>query len=1075
MRKKCKTIRQSAMLCLMLCLFPLFAAAQSITVQGLVKDVSGEPLIGVSISDRDSKQGTVTDGDGKYTMKTSAKSYLVFSYLGYTTQTVSVNNRPNIDIVLKEDVQQLDEAVVVGYGTMKRSDLTGSVVSVGSKSIEKSVPTTIDQVLQGRVSGLIMMQNSGVPGGGSSIQIRGVNSINGSNEPVYVVDGMIISANTGSNTTNAIADINPADIESIEVLKDASSSAIYGSQAANGVIIITMKKGKEGQPKINFNSYYGYQELPNKIQMMKLPEYAAHYNDLQTAFGYTSNRKDAFSHPETLGPGTDWQDAIFGGAGMQSYNLSVRGGSKTNSYSVSGGYMNQDGITVGSGFDRLTLRLASDIQAREWIKLGATVNVGYTEQETSIADWSIIPNALYQSPQVPAINADGTYGGPDASFDSNLSGYNNPLAVANLTDRNNQKFNARSNIYAAVKPVKWFDFRTEFTGEGAIDNYQYFLPAYEFGASINSYANTQAAKTFSRSWTWKNLVNFNYTLANDHRFSAMLGHEMNDYHREYLQGQRTHGSNDLKGLDAGDANYATNSGNSSDRRFVSFFGRLLYNYKDRYLFTGTFRSDGSSNFARGYQWGTFPSAAIAWRISEEPFFKPLKTVVNNLKFRLSYGEVGNSNVSAFAYESILSNIQSGWGIALKTGNIPNELLTWETTRSWNAGIDINLLDNRIEFIADAYVKKTEDLLLQLDLPGYLGTSGQGAASAPWYNIGAMDNRGLEFTLNTRNIQTKKFIWDSSISFSLNKNKITRMNTETAFIDRTYQLGGATSTVTRTAEGNPISQFYGYNVIGRINSAADFLQDNGDGTSTVIVPTVKYKKGTVINNTASNLASYTYIGDLLYEDMNGDDIIDDKDRTLIGNPLPKFIFGFTNSFTYGDFDLSVSLYGSKGNKAMNWLRRRIDDPRSTGNLRLSTANYCKLGYYDGDETNKNIWNVYVLPGADPQQVRMGAVDGNDNNAVSTRFVEDASYLRIQNISLGYTLPRKWTAKLRVDKLRLYANLQNVYTFTNYTGYDPEIGSTQGQYSYSGQSMLMYGVDVGRIPSPRIYTIGLDLTF
>lgn len=1073
-RKTLNLLRGSCLI--LLSTFSFYLFAQNVTVRGTVADTNGEPLIGVTVQVRGTALGTVTDMGGNFLLpNVPPNATLDVSYVGMRTQSIALNGRSNIQVVLEEDTKMLEEVVVDGYGTMRRSDLTGSVVSVGAASIEKSVPTTIDQAMQGRVSGLIMMQNSGVPGGGSSIQIRGVNSINSSNEPIYVVDGMIISGNTGSNQTNAIADINPADIESIEVLKDASATAIYGSQAANGVIIISMKKGKEGQPKVNFNTYYGYQELPNKIKMMSLREYAAHYNEQQTAFGYSSNRKDAFSHPETLGAGTDWQDAIFGGAGMQSYNLSVRGGNKTNNYSISGGYMNQDGITVGSGFERVTLRAAQDISMRDWLKVGGTVNVSYTEQETSIANWSIIPNALYQSPQVPVLNADGSYGGPDASFDSNLSGYNNPFAVANLTDRDNKKFNARSNLYFSVQPVKWFNYRTEFTGEGAIDNYQYFLPAYEMGSSINSYASTQAAKTYSLSWVWKNLLNFNYTLRKDHRFTLMLGQEMNSYHREYLQGQRTHGSNDLKGLDAGDANYATNSGNSSNRKFVSFFGRLQYNYKDRYLFTGTFRSDGSSNFAKGYQWGTFPSAAVAWRVSEEPFFKPLKKVVNNLKFRLSYGEVGNSNVSAFAYESMLNNVQSNWGISLKTGNIPNELLTWETTRSWNAGIDLNFFDNRIEFIADAYIKKTDDLLMQLDLPGYLGTSGQGAASSPWYNIGSMENKGVEFTLNTKNIVTKNFKWNTSVSFSLNQNEITSMNTESAFINKSYQLGGATSTVTHTAVGHPISQFWGYNVIGRINSAADFLTDNGDGTSTVRVATVTYKKGAVINNTASNLPSYTYIGDLLYEDVNGDDIIDDRDRTYIGNPLPKFIFGFTNTFTYKDIDLSVMLYGSIGNKAFNWLRRRIDDPRSSGNLRNATANYCKLGYMDGDSENKDIWNVYVLPGSDPSQVRMGATDPNENNAVSSRFVEDASYLRIQNISLGYTFPKKWVKKIKLEKLRLYANLQNVYTFTKYLGYDPEIGSTQGQYSYSGQSMLMYGVDTGRVPAPRIYTIGFDLTF
>ena len=1074
MKNKLKTFKRIK-LCFVFLVFPIFAIAQNIKVQGTVTDEAGEPLIGVTVSVLNTAQGTMTDIDGKYQITVPSKSTLSFVYIGFQSSNILVNGKTTINVVLKEDNLTLDEVVVVGYGTMKRSDVTGSLVSVNSKSIEESVATTSDQILQGRVAGLIMTQNSGVPGGGSSIQIRGISSLNSTNEPIYVVDGVIISGNTGSNNSNAIADINPADIESMEILKDASATAIYGSQAANGVIIITMKKGKEGLPKINFNAYYGYQELPKEIEMMDLRQYAAHYNDLQTAFGYLSNRKDAFSNPETLGKGTNWQQAIFDGAPIQSYNLSVRGGNKTSSYSVSGGYMNQKGIAIGSGFERITLRVNSETNIREWLKMGATVNMSHTDQESSIAEWDIIPNALYQSPQVPVLNADGSYGGPDGDFDTNLSNYNNPYAVAKLTNRDNEKLGVRGNLFLSIKPAKWMDFRTEITGDGNIDNYMFFRPQYQFGSSVNAYATTQRNKTYGLYWGWKNILTLNKTFNKVHRTSLMLGHEVTSSDRDYLTAQRTHGSNELTGIDAGDANYATNGGNGSLRRFVSYFGRAFYSYKDRYQFTGTLRRDGSSNFATGHQWGTFPSAAVAWRMSEESFFKPLKGGVNNMKFRLSYGEVGNSNVSAFAYESILSNIQSIWGTGLQTSNIPNENLTWETTKSWNAGLDLNLFNNRVEFIFDAYIKKTDDLLMQLDLPGYVGTTGQGSAGAPWYNIGALENKGLEFTLNTVNVDTKSFSWRTGITFSLNRNKITQMNTETAYMDKTYQLGGVTSTITRTGTDNPISQFYGFNVLGRVNSASDFLEDNGDGTSTVKIPTVSYKKGTVINNTASNLASYTYIGDLIFEDINEDGIIDDEDRTLIGSPLPKYIFGFNNTFNYKNVDLTIFFYGSIGNKAFNWLRRRIDDPRSRGNLRSATANYAHLGYYDGNSDNNDIWNIHVLPGADPGQVRMGAVDPNNNAAVSSRFVENASYLRLQNLSLGYNLSKKITSKLRVEKLRVYTNLQNVFTITKYKGYDPEIGSSQGQYSYSGQNMLMYGVDVGRIPSPRVYTIGFDLTF
>lgn len=1059
---------------LILLLLPILGFGQNVKVSGTIKDINGTPIVGVTVLVEGTVTGTSTNVQGKYSITAPAKGRLQFSSLGYQVASAPVNNRTTIDITMVEDTKQLDEVVVVGYGTMRRSDMTGSVASISSKSIEESVSTTIDQVLQGRIAGVQMVQNTGLPGGGSSIQIRGVSSLNSSNEPIYVVDGVIISGGGGSITSNPIADINPNDIESMEVLKDASATAIYGSQAANGVIIITLKKGKEGAPKISFNAYAGFQELPRYIEMMNLRQYAEHYNEWATATNRINYYKDAFSQPKYLGEGTNWQKAMFNTAPMQSYNLSVSGGNKITSYSASAGYLKQTGIAVGSDFSRMSLRLGQETNVRPWLRFGTTMTMSLVNQNTSIANWDILPNSLYQAPNIPVVNADGSYGGPDSELDADLSGYTNPFAVAKVTQRDNKNFGARGSIYLLFKPVSWFNFRTEFVGDGGVDNYLFFRPAYQFGSSTNAYATSQHDKTYKIYWSWKNIATFDYTYCKKHKMSLMLGHEMSSRYSDYLSGTRTNGANDLTGLDAGDANYSTNAGRASERRFFSVFGRMFYSYNNKYQFTATLRYDGSSNFAMGNRWGLFPSAAVAYRISEEKFFKPLKKVVDQLKFRVSYGEVGNSNVSEYAYESIMRNHKSNFGISYQTGNISNEHLSWETTRSWNAGMDLNMFKNRIEFIVDIYQKKTDNLLLQLELPGFLGTSGTNAMSAPWYNIGSMQNKGVEFTLNTVNITKNRFTWRSGLTFTLNRNKVIAMNTETAMINKSYQMGGKTITVTRTAEGYPVSQFYGLNAIGRINSAADFLTDNGDGTSTVKVATVSYKKGTILNN-SDILASKTYIGDLLFSDMDNSGIIDDKDRTMIGNPLPKFTVGFNNTFAYKGFDMSLFLYASVGNKALNWLRRRIDDPRASGNLRSETLRYVRIGYSDGNAANKDIWNLYTLPGASASQVRMGQADPNDNSTVSSRFVEDASYLRIQNISLGYSLSKRACAKLRFEKVRFYVNLQNVYTFTKYLGYDPEIGSTQGQYSYSGQNMLMYGVDTGRVPTPRVYTFGVDLTF
>lgn len=1048
---------------------------ENITITGRVVDDAGEPLVGVSIQVKGTGKGAVTDVNGNYTVSMPSGSTIVFSYIGMKTLQRKVTKGGRLDIKMENDANMLDEVVAVGYGTMKRSDLTGSVVSVTAKSIEESMASTIDQALQGRAAGLQMTQNSGVPGGGTSIQIRGVNSLNSTNEPIYVVDGVIISGETGSNTSNAIAGINPSDIESIEILKDASATAIYGAQAANGVILITMKAGVTGRPKVSFQASVGNQQIPKKVDMMNLREYARHSNELRALTD--GNVKDAFSHPETLGEGTNWQDEIFRNALMQNYNLSVRGGTKTVNYQISGGYLNQEGIAVGSDFERYTFRMATEIQATSKVRFGGVVNVSYTKQGTGMASWSIISNSLYQAPDVPVRDKNGNFTGPEEHDQENLGGYNNPVALASLTQRNNEKGGVRANLFMRINPWKWLIYRTDFTADGNLDNYQYFLPKYELGWAKNTYPTNEHSKNYNLYWGWKNVVTMEKTFNRKHKTSLMLGHEMTTRKSDYLQGKRTHGDNVLTDLDAGDAAYATNSGRASKTTYLSFFSRLFYSYDNRYQLTATVRRDGTSRFAKGNQWGTFPSVAVAWRLSEESFWRPLKDVVNNFKVRLSYGEVGNSNVSAFAYQRMGNYVQSIWGTSLQTANIANPDLTWESTRSWNGGIDLNFLNNRVEFILDAYIKKTRNLLLQRDYPGYMGTSGNGSASAQWANIGSMENKGFEFTLNTVNISNRDFQWRTNITFSLNRNKVVSMNSENAFIDKSYQSGGQTDIITRTAVGQSVSQFYGYKAIGRINSASDYLIDNGDGTSTVKIATPVLRVGDQVVNSGTgkgSLVRQIYVGDYIYEDLNNDGVIDAKDQTFLGSPLPKFTYGINNTFKYKNFDLTIFLYGSYGNKAMNYLFRRITNPNSSGNVHKIVANHARLGYLDGNSENTDVWNMYILPGSN-DLCRMSINDANDNDRISSRYVEDASFLRLQNIVLGYTLPRKWLKKLKIENVRIYTNLKNVYTFTGYRSHDPEIGSTQGQYSYSGQSMLMYGVDTGRCPSPRIYTFGVDLTF
>ena len=1057
-----------------LALLPAAALAQGmVTVSGTVADSNGDPLIGCSVQLKGSGVGTVTDLDGHFKLQVPEGKTLTFSYIGYKTKELKAQK--NMKVTLDDDTHVLNEVVAVGYGTMKRSDITGSVVSVKAEDLEQTSAATMDQMLQGRAAGLTMTSNSGAAGSSTSIQIRGVNSLNSSNEPVYVIDGSIVRSEAGQDTySNPLDGLNPNDIESIEILKDASATAIYGAQAANGVIIVNMKKGKEGAPRISLKATAGFSNLPKKLDVMNLRQMGAYVTDL----GISESSEGYLANPDVLGEGTDWQDAMFRTGVKQEYNLSVRGGAKKVNYSVSGGYYTEDGIIINNGFERFTLRTALDIKAYKWLDLGATVNISHTDQNTGMASWGVVGNALGMLPNIPVKNEDGTWG--KAGYNSETNSWTpNPVAIASITTRDNKKSATRANFYFTLKPWKWLSWRNEVTYDVNTDNYRYLLPTYDLGGTRRDYATHEASKTYNQYMSLKSVATGNWKIKS-HKLSLMLGYEMNDRYRDYLYGQRLGGSDDNLALVGGDGTQDSNDGWTTTERFVSFFGRLTYNWLDRYLLTATVRHDGSSRFARGQRWGTFPSAALAWRISEEPFFAPLLETVNSLKLRVGYGLVGNANLADNTYQPTFTNMISNFGTGYLTANMPNyDGLTWEKTHSWNIGLDLSLWDNRIEFIFDAYRKDTKDLLLQTALPWYTGTHITGGTSAQWANVGSMRNEGIELTLNATVINKKNFKWKTGLTYSLNKNEITALNSETGFIDKTLNFktwGG--ETVTRTAVGHSVSQYYGYRVAGRINSAADFLRDNGDGTSTVIAATPNYRVGTVVSN-ASASALKTSIGDLLFKDLNGDGIIDSNDRDFLGSGLPKYTFGWNNTFTYKRLTLSIFMYGSVGNKVFNWQRRQMDEPSllsgSVTNKFTRVSNYAKWAYRDGNPGNQEVWNVYVVEGADPSETRIDNNHGNYNSRVSDRYVEDADYLRIKNIVLSYSFPRSICKKLMLQSLKLSANVQNVYTFTGYTGYDPEVGSQNGQYSMSGQGMLMYGVDTGKVPTPRSFVFTLDATF
>lgn len=1052
--------------------WPVMIAAQTMEVTGSVTDPKGEALIGASVMLKGSAVGTVTDLDGHFSMNAPKGGTLVFSYMGYASQEQPAAKA--MKVILQEDVQTLQEVVAVGYGTMKRSDITGSVVSVRADEMQQTSAATIDQMLQGRAAGVDVTLNSGAAGAGTSVLVRGINSLNSTNEPIYVIDGAIMQGRSGDDVySNPIADLNPNDIESIEILKDASATAIYGSQAANGVIIVTMKKGKEGKPKLSFKASVGMDELPRKLEVMNLSEFAHWAYDAKLLEGKEIAR---FKDWENLGKGTDWQDELFRRGLRQEYNVSLRGGTKAVTYSLSGGYFSQDGIVINNGFSRFNMRGTVDAKPWKWLEMGATFALSQTDKNTGMSTWGIVTSALQGLPNFAVKNEDGSWG--KSGYDSETAVYQpNPVAKASITQRRNKVLTIRSNAYATVKPVEWLQWRNEVTLDYNTDNYRYLEPAYDLGGTIKTYATHESSKTFNRYLSYKSVLTGNWSVNDAHNISAMLGYEFNERYMDYLFGRRLGGSNEALSLSSGDATDDQNEGYTTKVRFMSAFARLTYNYKERYMITATVRGDGSSLFAKGQRWGVFPSAAVAWSIANEEWYAPARKVMNGLKIRAGYGIVGNANLADNTYLPTFMNYASNFGVSYRTQNMPNyDGLTWEKTDSWNVGLDLQFLKNRIEIILDLYSKRTRDLLMQTAMPAYTGTSLSGSASPMWDNVGSMRNRGVELTFNARVLSKSPVKWKTSLTVTATENKILALNSESGYIDKTLDFDGTGETVTRTAVGYSVSQFYGYQVAGRINSAADFLADNGDGTSTVIAATPNYRVGEVVKNTD---ALKTSVGDLLYRDNNGDGIIDEADRAFLGSPLPRVTLGFNNTFSYKGLSLSIFLYSALGGKVFNWSRRMMDEPSPLNSAMTNkykrVNNYAHIAFYDGDNTNSNIWNQYVAPGADPSETRIDRNKGNRNFRVSDRYIEDASYLRIKNITLSYSFPQKLIQKAKMQKCALSVNIQNVWTFSRYTGYDPEVGSQNGQYSFSGQGMLLYGVDTGKIPTPRTYIATVEITF
>ena len=1038
---------------LFLSLFCFVAYAQK-TVTGNVKDASGDPMIGITVS-LDGKPVAVTDLDGNFTVQNAKSSSVIkLSYVGYLDQQFTVGNKNQFNLTMKEDPKALEEVVVVGYGTMKRSDLTGAVTSVGDEAISKSVSTSIDQVLQGRAAGVQVQANTGTPGGSSTIRIRGTNSLNATSQPIFVIDGVIIDSSSGDNgDCNPLSEINPSDIVSMDILKDASATAIYGSRASNGVIMITTKRGKAGDATVTYDGYVGWQTMPKSLDVLNLKQYAQHYNDIADA--QIKSATNSFVRPELLGEGTDWQDELFRHALMTSHNLSVTGGSEKITYALSAGYLDQDGIVIGSSFRRQTLRGNTDAQIKKWLKGGFSFSLADSKQQTLANSYSIILTALRSQPSVAVRSADGSFDGPDDQWMPD-----NPVALAQITRNYNKKFNFRVSTYLEATIFKGLTYRTELSADYNNNKYYYYMPDYKFGVKTSDSRTSQWTSTNSKYWSWRNILTYANTFGK-HSINAMLGQEMSHNHYE-TQVTSANGfpSNSATDPSAGSNDSSSPVGYQDNSSIFSYFGRAFYSYDDRYMATFTLRRDGSSMFADGHRWGWFPSAALAWRVSGEKFMQNVKWI-NNLKLRAGWGETGNQNVRQWAYMALLTTYNTPWGVGVLNGNNANPDLKWETTKSWNLGFDLSVLNNRIDIVFDWYYKKTNDLLMELDLPAFLGSGGgsnYGTAANPWGNVGSLRNTGIEFTINSININKKNFQWSSNFVFSLNRNKVLSLDTETGTLPQTFQVGSETATVTNTVVGQPMAQFWGYKVIGRFDKPEDFYYKDAQGN----VKQVALPTGCSIGKSGS------WLGDYRFADLNGDGVIDNNDQTFIGNPEPKFTFGFGNTLSWKGWDFSFQFTGSYGNKVLNYNRRQLEITGSTSNLLTSVLNYARVEKIDpnGPDDYRNYWVTNASSTTMPRLYTESYSNGN--NRVSDAFVEDGSYIRLQNVSLSYTFPKKWIEHLYLSNVKLYMNIQNLFTITKYDGYDPEVGSLYGD-------ALKNGIDYNRYPSPRIYTFGINVSF
>lgn len=991
----------------------LHAQQQAKTVTGTVTDVSGEPIIGANIRIKGTTTGTITDIDGNFSIEAKPQSVIEVSYIGYLTQETVINNQKSIRFLLKEDTKTLDEVVVIGYGVQKKADLTGSVANINTEKLNTQSNANIGQALQGKIAGVDIVSQGGAPGSGTRIMVRGIGTLNNAS-PLYIVDGMYM---------NSIDHINPNDIASIDVLKDASSAAIYGSRAANGVIIVTTKEGSntEGKTIIDLSVNLGISTASKFLDMLDAKGWAEVTTIARQAIG-----KPALDMATDLAnkPDNDWQDIMFRPALMQNYNLAVKGGGKYSTYYTGLGYFNQDGIVKGTNYQRYNIQSKNDYK-RGIFSAGTNLIISFSHDKPLHQELrgGMIGTILQSVPTLEKYDdtREGGYGGTYGD----VVNIPHPLAIIddNIMDRYNENVKIFANLYAQIELFKGLKYKLNLTPDFSFERYKNYLNKYDFGLATNSITQLTERQRRRRNILVENLLTFDRTFG-EHKISALAGYTYQDSRFRHIQAYGEGLPQGLEEIDAATTN-RSNEGNSWRSVLTSILGRVFYSYQNKYLFTATIRRDGSSKFGKNNRYGYFPSFSLGWNVAEEKFMENVHWL-DQLKLRGGYGVLGNQEIDNYQYSSTITtgiNYPDGNGGLLQGAfpkNFANPDIKWEETAMTNVGIDFMAFNNRLSLTADYYVKNTKDILLTVPIP-----ISSGGANDPIRNAGKIRNNGFEFNLGWMDQPNPDISYGINLIGSFNKNKVIAMGSESGSIK-----GGSTNqniTTSETKAGYPIGGYWLISTAGYFNS-----QEEVDAYA---------KDGKKIQPAAEP-------GDIKFVDANNDGVINDDDRVFQGSPFPDFTFALNGNMRYKNFDLSIGLQGVLGNKIYNATRQTLEDVTKGSNFLASCLDYWT-------PENKNA-----------SHPRLTWDDPNRNTrAESDRYLENGSYLRLRSVQLGYTFPQTWF-KGAIQHARVYINAENLFTITSYSGYSPDVNADNANYR---------GFDNFIYPTNRTFMLGLNVTF